>query len=125
MVQSAFVLHVVFAILIKGLSCSVVDELSLHTSAFALTYRMTSLRQQHTEFSNGCNILPMTHATVFVVHHYHTPHACARQTVKPAKDLKLFLSGSLGQDGPFPPSCRELDSGWEVRSVRLHRFCVW
>lgn len=42
---------------------------------------------------------------------------CARfhQAVKPAKDLKTFLGNSLGHHGPFPPPCRELDSGWEVR----------
>ncbi|CAM9509043.1 unnamed protein product, partial [Ectocarpus fasciculatus] len=38
----------------------------------------------------------------------------ARSTmaVKPAKDLKTFLGSSLGHHGPFPPACRDLDSGW-------------
>lgn len=37
------------------------------------------------------------------------------QAVKPAKDLQTFLGNSLGHHGPFPPPCRDLDSGWEVR----------
>lgn len=37
------------------------------------------------------------------------------QAVRPATDLKTFLGNSLGHHGPFPPSCGNLDSGWEVR----------
>lgn len=61
--------------------------------------------------------------------------ACFCQAVKPAKDLKTFLGNSLGQHGPFPPPCRDLDSGWEVRRptevparacllVHLYRSCL-
>ncbi len=43
------------------------------------------------------------------------------QAVKPAKDLKTFLGNSLGRNGPFPPSCNGLDSGWEVSHMGASR----